>query len=102
MGNLQRALKENDHLKNQNRGLLDALKRKNTQLEGYKAESAQAISQISELTAAYIGAICLGREDREIKVLHTGIKRVLADFDVELELSDDGITFKLVEKSKEE
>ena len=102
MGNLTRALKENERLKNQNTGLLEALKRKNGQLEGYKAESAKALKQISDMVSAYIGAICLEREDREIKVLHTDIKRVLADFDVELELGDDSITFKLVEKSKGE
>ena len=35
MGNLTRALKENERLKNQNTGLLEALKRKNGQLEEY-------------------------------------------------------------------
>lgn len=101
MGNLKDALRRNAHLENQNRGLIDALKRKNGQLAEYKEQSAQAIAQISEITAGYLGAVCLSNEAREIKILHDDIKRVLAEFDVEVQLGGDGITFKLVEKNAE-
>lgn len=101
MGNLTKALKENEHLKNQNRGLLDALKRKNSQLEGYRAESAEAIRQISEMTAAYVGALCLQNEAREIKLSHKDIKRVVENYDVEIETYEQGFIFKLVPKSLE-
>jgi hypothetical protein len=101
MGNLQEALKRNKHLENQNKGLLDALKRKNGQLEDYKAQSAQALAEISDLTASYIGAVCLNTDTKELKISHEDIKRVLAEFDVSVELGGDGITFKLVEKKRE-
>ena len=101
MGNLQKTLKENEHLKNQNKGLLDALRRRNSQLEEYKSDSTKALAEISELTASYIGAMCLFTEGHEIKLLHADIKRVIAEFDVEIELSDDGIIFKLVKKNED-
>ncbi len=101
MGNLQEALKRNKHLENQNRGLLDALKRKNTQIAEQREQSAQALAEISDLTSAYIGAICLGAEGHEVKVKHTDVKAVLEQFDVEISLDKDGVTFVLVEKKAE-
>lgn len=99
MGNLQEALKRNKHLENQNKGLLDALKRKNGQIEEYKVQSARAISEISELTASYIGALCLNTDAKELKISHDDIKRVLAEFDTEVSLDAIGVTFRLVAKN---
>lgn len=100
MGNLTRALKENERLKNQNTGLLEALKRKNGQLEGYKAESAEALKQISDMVSAYIGAICLRNEDMVVKISHDEIKRAAAEFDLLIEADETGFSFRLVEKAK--
>lgn len=98
MGNLTKALKENEHLKNQNRGLLDALKRKNGQLEEYKAQSAEALKQISEMMSAYIGALCLQNEEREIKIAHNDIKSVIEGFEVDVKTDEQGFIFTLIPK----
>ena len=101
MGNLQKALKENEHLKNQNKGLLDALKRKNGQLEEYKEDSARALREISDMVSAYIGAICLGADEHKVRIEHADVSSVLANFDIEIETDEIGIIFRLVEKNKE-
>lgn len=101
MGNLQDALKRNKHLENQNRGLLDALKRKNGQLESYKEDSAKALADISDMMAAYIGAVCLSNEDHTVRLEHADIKRVLGQYDVTIEADENGMVFKLVEKNNE-
>lgn len=101
MGNLKETLRRNQHLENQNRGLLDTLKRRNNQLNEVKAQSERAIDQISSLTGAYIGAICLGAEMREVKISHDDVKRVLAEFDLTVAPDEQGITFKLAEKKSE-
>ena len=102
MGNLQEALKRNKHLENQNKGLLDALKRKNSQLEEYKVQSAQAISEIADLAASYVGALCLNTDTKELKIAHEDIKRVLADFDLQVSLDESGVVFNLVAKNPAE
>jgi hypothetical protein len=102
MGNLKETLKRNQHLENQNKGLMDALKRRNNQLNEVKAQSAKAVAQISTLTGAYIGAICLGEETREVKISHEDVKRVLAEFDLTVVPDEQGITFTLAEKGKTE
>ena len=101
MGNLKETLRRNQHLENQNRGLLDTLKRRNNQLNEVKVQSERAIDQISSLTGAYIGAICLGAETREVKISHEDVKRVLAEFDLTVVPDQQGITFKLTEKKSE-
>ena len=101
MGNLTRALKENERLKNQNTGLLEALKRKNGQLEGYKEDSAKALREISEMVSAYIGAICLQNEDMVVKISHDEIKRAVGEFDLLIEADETGFSFRLVGKAKE-
>ena len=102
MGNLKETLRRNQHLENQNRGLLDTLKRRNNQLNEVKAQSAKAVAQISTLTGAYIGAICLGEEMREVKISHEDVKRVLSEFDLTVVPDEQGITFTLAEKGKTE
>jgi hypothetical protein len=102
MGNLKETLRRNQHLENQNKGLMDALKRRNNQLNEVKVQSAKAVDQISTLTGAYIGAICLGAETREVKISHEDVKRVLSEFDLTVVPDEQGITFTLVEKGKTE
>lgn len=101
MGNLSDALKRNKHLENQNRGLLDALKRRNAQMAQQREQSAQALAEISDLTSAYIGAICLGAEGHVVKVKHTDVKAVLEQFNVQISLDDDGVAFELIDKKAE-
>ncbi len=103
MGNLQKTLKENEHLKHQNRGLLDTLKRRRAQADAKEAQTAEALKQIESIYCSYIGALCLKSEARELKVLHADVKAVLEGYDVlVIETDEQGITFGLVEKTKKE
>ena len=103
MGNLKKTLRRNQHLENQNRGLLDTLRRRRIQAEAKEAQTAQALSEIEQIYASYIGAVCLQSETRELKVLHADVKAVLEGYDVLVIATDDeGITFGLVEKTKKE
>lgn len=103
MGNLQKTLKENEHLKHQNRGLLDTLKRRRAQAEAKEAQTAQALTEIESIYSSYIGALCLQNEAHEVKILHSDIKRALVEYDVYVTATDDeGITFGLREKGKTE
>ena len=101
MGNLKETLRRNQHLENQNRGLLDTLKRRNNQLNEVKVQSDKAVNQIVKVSESYIGAICLGAETREVKISHEDVKRVLAEFDLTVVPDQQGITFKLTEKKSE-
>ena len=102
MGNLKETLKRNQHLENQNKGLMDTLKRRSNQLNEVKAQSAKAVDQILKVAESYIGAICLGAETREVKISHEDVKRVLSEFDLTVVPDEQGITFTLAEKGKTE
>ena len=103
MGNLKDTLRRNQHLEAQNRGLLDTLKRRRAQAEAKEAQTAAALSEIEQIYASYIGALCLQNEAHEVKILHSDIKRALVEYDVCVIATDDeGITFGLREKGKTE
>ena len=103
MGNLQKLIRENEHLTHQNRGLLDTLKRRRIQSEAKEAQTAQALSEIESIYSSYIGALCLQKEAREIKIAHADVKHVLEHYDVlVMEIDEQGITFGLREKDTKE
>ena len=103
MGNLKDTLRRNQHLEAQNRGLLDTLKRRRAQAEAKEAQTAAALSEIEQIYASYIGALCLQTEAREIKIAHADVKRALENYDVlVMEIDEQGITFGLREKGKTE
>jgi hypothetical protein len=100
MGNLQKLLKENEHLKNQNKGLLDTLRRRRVQAEAKDAQTAEALKQIEDIYCSYIGAFCLQNESHEVKISHADVKTVLDSYDVlVIETDDEGITFGLQDKT---
>ena len=103
MGNLQKLIRENEHLTHQNRGLLDTLKRRRIQAETKEAQTAEALRDIERIYTSYIGAACLATEGHEFKISHADIKNVLENYDVLVTATDDeGITFGLREKDKKE
>lgn len=103
MGNLKETLRRNQHLENQNRGLLETLRRRRIQAKAKEAQTTEALKQIESIYSAYIGALCLQNEAHEVKILHSDIKRALVEYDVYVIATDDeGITFGLREKGKTE
>ena len=103
MGNLKETLKRNQHLENQNRSLLDTLRRRRIQAEAKQAQTTEALKQIESIYCSYIGALCLQNETHEVKISHADIKRALVEYDVYVIATDDeGITFGLQEKGKTE
>jgi hypothetical protein len=99
MGNLKETLKRNQHLESQNRGLLDAMRRRRIQAEAKEAQTTEALKQIESIYSSYIGALCLQNEMREVKILHANVKAVLEGYDVVAIGNDDqGVTFGLKEK----
>ena len=99
MGNITHLKKQNQHLQNQNTGLMQAIKRVRDASRVQAAESAEAIRQLTEITAAYIGAICLA-SGNDVQIKHEDIKRVLEGYDVLVENGEQGVTFSIVEKSE--
>lgn len=99
MGNLKETLKRNQHLENQNRGLLETLRRRRIQAEAKEAQTTEALKQIESIYSAYIGALCLQNETHEVKILHADVKTALEGYDVLAIANDDlGVTFGLKEK----
>ena len=99
MGNITTLRRENEHLKNQNTGLMQAIKRVRDASQAQAAESAEAIRQLTEITAAYIGAICLATGN-SVEIKHEDIKRVLEGYDVLVENGEQGIVFSIAEKAE--
>ena len=99
MGNITTLRRENDHLKNQNTGLMQAMKRVRSAMTAQAAESAEAIRELSSITAAYIGAICL-ESGKAVEIKHEDIKRVLEGYDVLVESGEQEIRFSIVKKAE--
>ncbi len=100
MGNLTKLLKENQHLKNQNQGLMQALSRARREVAKVKGDTAMALSEIADMVRAYIGALALNAG--EIFISHDDVKEVLSKYDMEISFVDAGYLFKLVEKIAED
>lgn len=97
MGNLKDLIKQNKHLKSQNEVILGALKRKNAALKAETEKSDAAVKELSTLTAAYIGALCLTTGE-SVQIRHDAIKKVLAEYDVMVSADEQGMTFSITEK----
>lgn len=77
------------------------MRRRRIQAEAKEAQTAEALSEIEQIYASYIGAVCLQRETQEVKIAHAVVKHVLENYDVLVIATDDeGITFGLREKAK--
>lgn len=100
MGNLTKALKENEHLKRQNQVLRESVIKVRRELEQRKNDGDAAVDQLTQLIYSYIGAIAL--RDGQIFIASEDIKKVINEYDMELSIEEDGYTFKLVPKCKEE
>jgi hypothetical protein len=99
MGNLKDLIKQNKHLKSQNEVILGALKRKNAALKAETEKSDAAVKELSTLTAAYIGALCLTTGE-SVQIRHDLIKKVLEEYNVIVTTSETGFTFSIEEKVK--
>ena len=99
MGNITTLRRENEHLKNQNTGLMQAMKRVRSAMTAQAAESAEAIRELSSITAAYIGALCLSAGE-SVEIRHDLIKKVLEEYNVLVENGEQEIRFSIVEKAE--
>lgn len=99
MGNIKDLIKENKHLKSQNEVILGALKRKNAALKAETEKSDAAVKELSTLTAAYIGALCLTAGE-SVQIRHDLIKKVIQEYNVIVTTSETGVTFSIEEKAK--
>lgn len=100
MGNITKLLKENEHLKRQNKAQQTALQKARRELERIKNDEDAAVAQLTQLIYSYIGAIAL--RDGQVFISSEDIKKVISEYDMELSIEEDGYTFKLVPKRKEE
>ena len=97
MGNLKDLIKENKHLKRQNESLLASLRYKSATIREEHERTDAAVKELSTLTAAYIGALCLTAGE-DVQIRHEAIRRVLDEYDVILSTDEQGITFSITEK----
>lgn len=99
MGNLKDLIKENKHLKSQNEAIRGALQRKRDELKAQNDNAVAAIRELTELTSAYIGAVCLSAGE-SVEIRHDLIKKVLEEYNVIVTTSETGFTFSIEEKTK--
>lgn len=99
MGNLTNLIKENKHLKHQNEAMRGALRRKRDELEAKHDNAVAAIRELTELTSAYIGAICLSAGE-SVEIRHDLIKKVIEEYNVVVTTSETGFTFSIEEKAR--
>jgi hypothetical protein len=99
MGNLTNLIKENNHLKHQNEAIRAALKRKRDELKAQNDNAIAAIRELTELTSAYIGAICLSAGE-SVEIRHDLIKKVIEEYNVIVTTSETGFTFSIEEKAR--
>lgn len=100
MGNITKLLKENEHLKRQNKAQQTALQKVRRELERIKNDEDAAVAQLTQLIYSYIGAIAL--RDGQVFISSEDIKKVISEYDMELSVEENGYIFKLVPKRKEE
>ena len=99
MGNLKDLIKENKHLKRQNEAIRGALQHKRGELKAQNDNAVAAIRELTELTSAYIGAVCLSAGE-SVEIRHDLIKKVLEEYNVIVVTSETGFTFSIEEKAK--
>ena len=99
MGNLKDLIKENKHLKRQNESIRGALQRKRDELKAQNDNAVAAIRELTELTSAYIGAVCLSAGE-SVEIRHDLIKKVLEEYNVIVTTSETGFTFSIEEKAR--
>jgi hypothetical protein len=99
MGNLTNLIKENNHLKRQNETIRAALRRKRDELKAQNDNAVAAIRELTELTSAYIGAVCLSAGE-SVEIRHDLIKKVIEEYNVIVTTSETGFTFSIEEKAK--
>lgn len=99
MGNLKDLIKENKHLKRQNESLLASLRYKSATLREELERTDAAVKELSTLTAAYIGALCLTAGE-DVQIRHDLIKKVIEEYNVIVTTSETGFTFSIEEKAR--
>ena len=99
MGNLKDLIKENKHLKRQNEAIRGALQRKRDELKAQNDNAVAAIRELTELTSAYVGAVCLSAGE-SVEIRHDLIKKVLEEYNVIVVTSETGFTFSIEEKAR--
>ena len=99
MGNLTNLIKENNHLKRQNEAIRGALLRRRDELKAQNDNAVAAIRELTELTSAYIGAICLSAGE-SVEIRHDLIKKVLEEYNVVVTRTETGFTFSIEEKAR--
>lgn len=98
MGNLKDLRRECEHLKRQNAALIASRSRSRAELVRNKEETAEALSEISKMLQAYLGAICLHADGQHLRIRHEDIKHVINNYSIEIESDGEGFTVRLCDK----